>query len=273
MSLSRHTRDWEDLGTVDPLWAILTYPENRFGRGDVASFFRSGEREVEQVLQRTRELGYPRRCSSVLDFGCGVGRLAPALASRFGSYHGVDIAASMIAGAERYHEGLANCHFVVNREDNLRIYGDDEFDLIYTNNVLQHLPSRALIRSYLREFLRLVRPDGILVFQLPDHLSIGKRLQPGRRLYPIFRGLGFGEQVIYRRLGIAPMSTTFVPEREIVPFLSGLGGRILYVQRHLGRPGSDDDETGEPSRPPGENRLYFVTRSGHRDVSGREREE
>ncbi|MGH7862319.1 MAG: class I SAM-dependent methyltransferase, partial [Candidatus Dormibacteraceae bacterium] len=239
MSLSRHAQNWEDLGAVDPLWAILSYPENRFGKGDVESFFRSGDREIDRVMRTAERLGYPRERDSVLDFGCGVGRLAPALATRFQTYYGVDIAASMIAGAERYHARLANCHFIVNREDNLRRFDDGQLDLVYTNNVLQHLPSRTLIRSYLREFARVIRPGGLIVFQLPDHLSFGKRLQPRRRLYPIFRSVGFSEQFIYRRLGIAPMSTTFVPEREVAPFLTGLGGRILHVQRHLGRPGDD----------------------------------
>lgn len=38
MSLSRHARDWEDLGTVDPLWAILSFPEDRFGKWDARAF-------------------------------------------------------------------------------------------------------------------------------------------------------------------------------------------------------------------------------------------
>ncbi|MGH7862288.1 MAG: class I SAM-dependent methyltransferase, partial [Candidatus Dormibacteraceae bacterium] len=73
MSLSRHARDWEDLGAVDPLWAILSYPENRFGKGDVESFFHSGEREIDQLMRAARRLGYPRQLGSVLDFGYGVG--------------------------------------------------------------------------------------------------------------------------------------------------------------------------------------------------------
>lgn len=266
MSLSRHARNWEDLGALDPLWAILSYPENRFGKGDVESFFRSGDREIDKLIREARQLGYPQRFDAVLEFGCGVGRLAPALARQFQTYDGVDIAASMIAGAERYHAHLTTCRFIVNREDNLRIFSDGRFDLIYTNNVLQHLPSRTLIWTYLREFARVIRPGGLIVFQLPDHLSFAKQLQPRRRLYPFFRSVGFSERFIYRRLGMAPMSTTFVPEREVVPFLTGLGGRILEVQCNLGRPG--DDAADDPAQLPGENRMYFVTKQEKRDDPG-----
>ncbi|MGH2461508.1 MAG: hypothetical protein ACRDIY_21850 [Chloroflexota bacterium] len=56
------------------------------------------------------------------------------------------------------------------------------------------------------------------------------------------------------------MSTTSVPEREVTPFLTVLGGRILEVRRHLGRPGEDDADLGDRTQPPGENRMYFVTR-------------
>jgi hypothetical protein len=48
-SLRRHQRDWEDLGDLDPYWAILASPERRFVRWDLDEFFRSGEVEIGQL--------------------------------------------------------------------------------------------------------------------------------------------------------------------------------------------------------------------------------
>ncbi len=39
MSLKRHKQDWEDLGTVDPLWAIHSQPNRKFGKWDINEFF------------------------------------------------------------------------------------------------------------------------------------------------------------------------------------------------------------------------------------------
>jgi hypothetical protein len=46
--------------------------------------------------------------------------------------------------------------------------------VIYTNIVLQHVPSELAVR-YLHEFFRLLTPGGVLVFQLPSH-----RVIPGK---------------------------------------------------------------------------------------------
>ena len=61
---SRHRRDWEELAAVDPLWALM---------------------------KATAELGRPQP-RRVLDFGCGVGRLARPFAARFDEYVGADVA-------------------------------------------------------------------------------------------------------------------------------------------------------------------------------------
>jgi hypothetical protein len=42
VSLSRHKREWEDLGAVDPLWAILSDNQKKFGRWDLEEFFQTG---------------------------------------------------------------------------------------------------------------------------------------------------------------------------------------------------------------------------------------
>ena len=41
--LERHQRDWQDLATLDPLWAIASTPERRFGAWDDDAFMASGE--------------------------------------------------------------------------------------------------------------------------------------------------------------------------------------------------------------------------------------
>ncbi|HZI58619.1 MAG TPA: hypothetical protein VFF39_17695 [Verrucomicrobiae bacterium] len=38
-----HARDWEEMAAIDPLWAILSAPEKRFGSWDIDEFLRTGQ--------------------------------------------------------------------------------------------------------------------------------------------------------------------------------------------------------------------------------------
>jgi hypothetical protein len=57
--------------------------------------------------------------------------------------------------------------YVLNESDSLAVLGDERFDLVYTDLVLQHLPP-DLAMKYLRELLERVAPGGVIVFQLPS---------------------------------------------------------------------------------------------------------
>jgi SAM-dependent methyltransferase len=166
--LARLQDDWHRLGKADPYWAALSLPEKRGGKWSASEFFRTGEEEIARVLERARELGLqvdPRRA---LDFGCGAGRLAQAMARRFDQVDGVDIAPSMVALARRHNRHRKTCRYHLNASTDLRAFGDAAFTFVYTMLVLQHLPPE-LAKSYLREFVRVLAPGGLLVFQLPSH--------------------------------------------------------------------------------------------------------
>ena len=55
-----------------------------------------------------------------------------------------------------------------NTADDLSIFGQNVFDFVYTDIVLQHLEP-ALILRYLTDFFRILSPGGVLIFQLPSH--------------------------------------------------------------------------------------------------------
>ena len=165
MRLKRLQKHWDAFGEQDPLWAILTRPDKKGNRWDRNEFFRSGALEVEGVMAYAASLGVRLRRRSALDFGCGVGRLTAALAAHFEEVVGVDIAPSMIRRAREWTTN-ERCRFVLNETDDLRPFEDGRFDLVYTNIVLQHIPTRH-VRRYLGEFVRVLAGGGLLIFQLP----------------------------------------------------------------------------------------------------------
>ena len=77
--MDRYQQQWENLGSHDPYWAVLSDPTKKGGRWDKVEFFASGRREIEQVLSNLTRLCVPLGSSLALDFGCGVGRLSRAL--------------------------------------------------------------------------------------------------------------------------------------------------------------------------------------------------
>jgi SAM-dependent methyltransferase len=159
---------WEKHARRDPLWAILSDPAKKDRKWGLAEFFETGRREISTLLYQLESLSIPFRKGRALDFGCGIGRLTQALAADFDSVDGVDISETMIGLARKLNRLPEKVRYHVNAESHLKICLDDSFDLIYTSIVLQHVPPELSL-IYLEEFLRVLRPGGLLIFQLPSH--------------------------------------------------------------------------------------------------------
>ena len=166
MRLSALRRHWDEFGKSDPLWAILTAPDKKGNRWSVDEFLQTGRGEISALIAYLDARSLARRRNLALDFGCGAGRLTHALADHFDQVIGLDIAPSMIDIARRLHAGVQNVEFRVNTSSRLESIESGSIDLVYTLLVLQHMAPRY-IREYLAEFVRVLSPGGVLVFQLP----------------------------------------------------------------------------------------------------------
>jgi SAM-dependent methyltransferase len=229
MNLRRTRKNWDDLAEIDAYWAILGYPNLRSGKWDEQEFFRTGEREIERLMATSAELGYPHGRDSALDFGCGVGRVTRALGKNFRASYGVDISGEMLSRANALNANVANCRFVQNDKADLHIFQDDNFDLIYSILVLQHLPSQHVASGMIREFMRILKPGGLLVFHVPTFLPWRRRLQPRRRVYALLKLLGFDRRVLFERFRLAPIQLIAVPEARVKELIDSSKGRILRV--------------------------------------------
>jgi len=159
---------WDAHAERDPLWAVLSNAGTENRQWNVRRFFQTGVNEVALILYHVESHGIGVTYGRALDFGCGVGRLSQALAARFERVVGVDVSRRMIETAATLNRFPDRVSYVWNDAPHLGRFSDARFDFIYTNLVLQHIvPAVAL--GYLREFLRLLTPGGLLVFQLPSH--------------------------------------------------------------------------------------------------------
>jgi SAM-dependent methyltransferase len=167
----RHTaRYWHELGSRNPYGVILTGPDLQPRDWNPDEFFRTGVDDVERLCAELTTLAPRLRRRTALDFGCGVGRITRALAARFDAVTGVDVAPSMIDGAQRLNASIANCTFRLNDAGHLHAFADGTFDFVYSRLVLQHIPPQAAT-VYIAELIRVLAPGGVLMFQIPEPLE------------------------------------------------------------------------------------------------------
>lgn len=157
---------WNELAQRDAFWAVLTGPSGEAKVWDAEAFFRSGRDDIATALERVRAAAGEVPNGKALDFGSGLGRLTQALAGTFEHVTGVDIASAMVERARQLNQQGARCEFVVNDRDDLSLFDSDTFDFVYSRITLQHIEPRYSTK-YIREFCRVLRPGGVLMFQIP----------------------------------------------------------------------------------------------------------
>jgi SAM-dependent methyltransferase len=229
-SLAHLSREWDELAEADALWAVLSTPNRKGGRWTVHEFLAAGEQEIDEQLRRAHAIyGLPGSHGRALDFGCGAGRLVHALSSRFKRVVGVDVSPAMIRHARHLTNGCDNVTFVVNTDPTLP-FGSGSFDFVYTNLVLQHVPTSDMAESYVRELVRVTAPQGIALLQAPHSIPFAYRLQPLRRTYGLLRKLGVPAQRLILRTPLQPMRMTALPRERFEEAVLAAGGELLGIE-------------------------------------------
>jgi SAM-dependent methyltransferase len=221
--LDQLKKGWDEAGRIDPFWAVLSRPDKRGNRWDAQEFFETGIEEIEALMVHVGGLGVALTRGRALDFGCGPGRLTQALVSHFDQVDGVDISPSMIELADKLNRYPDRCHYHTNTETDLTVFGDSTFDFVYSWITLQHV-GPTLAKKYLREFCRVIRPGGLLIFQLPGR-KIGLRSTVGklipRAAMQQYRRVRFRDHPAAEMHGM--------PREETIRFMEDLGTEVLAV--------------------------------------------
>lgn len=246
MELGDLQRNWDDLGRVDPMWAILADPRRHGNKWTAEDFFATGETEVRDYLAVLAELGIEPGHERALDFGSGAGRLTQALSQTFSHVVGLDIAESMTALARRENV-LRNpeperVHFLTNPSSDLRVVDSESVDLLLSIVVLQHM-NNELKSAYLAEFVRVLRPGGVAMFTVPSHAD--------RTLNGLVRRLPNPIQNVYRRhrYGYRSVMEFHTMRRaKVEAAVVAAGGRVVAVQEE------------RMAGPPWKSYLYVVTK-------------
>jgi ubiquinone/menaquinone biosynthesis C-methylase UbiE len=176
--LARMRRDWETRAAADPLFHI----DANEPATDVSKLYARSERIVRKAVDPVlARFGVDPAGQRVLEIGCGMGRLFPALANRFGEVWGVDVSPTMIARGRR--RCPVNATWLVGDGATLTGVRDATIDHVLSFEVFQHIPDPEPVWSYLDETLRVLRPGGTFQVQLRRG-SDTKRQEVFRTLSP-----------------------------------------------------------------------------------------
>ena len=169
--LSKMQREWDERARENARYYVNT--ERTDWKDD--DFFESGRRTVqEEILTDMTNIcqGKDPKQMTVLEIGCGVGRVTRALAEVFGAVHGVDVSGEMIRRATEALADVPNVRFHKNNGADLAAVGDIFVDFAFSSIVFQHIPSREVIANYVREVHRLLRPGGLFKFQVQGDATL-----------------------------------------------------------------------------------------------------
>ena len=157
--------DWNQRAGEDAYYYVA------FGRReqDDEEFF-STARDIVKGLEWDLKRVWGR--DAALEIGCGPGRLMRPLSQHFTEIHGVDVSDEMIRLAKERLLDTPNAFPHHSSGADLSQFPAEKFDFVYSFAVFQHIPSRDVVFSYLREARRVLKTGGILRCQmngLPPH--------------------------------------------------------------------------------------------------------
>ena len=217
-------RVWDSMGEADPLFAVLSFEDKKGKKWEIEEFFATGQEDVGSAERHLGALGIPLGGGRAVDFGCGVGRVTRALSGYFDEIWGVDVAPSMVRAAEELNRGIPGCRFILNSDDELGSFSNDSVDFVFSKITLQHIPPSISLR-YLSEFLRILKPTGVIYFQLSARPKSALRRLEAWLVPEVFRA----KLRALKHLGKPRYRLYWVPREQVVRHVQRGGGVVRSV--------------------------------------------
>lgn len=163
---ARSNAEWERWGASDPYWAVATWEGKQAGGAEAwtpDAFYALGRDDWTVYAQTWRR--HHDVHGTVVDIGCGAGRIASAMHDDFDQVIGIDVSPGMLELA-RSNDPSGDYRLA----DGLRLPVDDaSVDCVFSAHVFQHFDSLSIAASNLREVGRVLRPGGSVLIEAPVH--------------------------------------------------------------------------------------------------------
>jgi len=187
-SIKKSKEKWNSLARKNAQYYIWTEKE-KFTDDE---FRKSGIRDYKTYIKNDELLNQKLQkihAKTALEIGCGVGRVTEYFKDDFEKIYGIDISEEMIQRAKKRlpHEQFT---FIANNGSHLPLE-NETIDFIFSYIVFQHIPSYKIIKEYMNEIYRVLKPGGIFKVQVRG-LEVDKKKW--------YYGVHFNEQKIKKIL-------------------------------------------------------------------------
>lgn len=163
---SQRMRDEWDQRARDNAYHFIASEQESWSEEDFAQSGRDGVYGyVTTDLPRITR-GCDPKTMTVLEIGCGAGRMTRPLAEIFGQVHAVDVSGEMIAQAKSRLADLDNVHLHHTNGVDLSVLGAARLDFAFSFVVFQHIPEIDVIRGYIRQVAERLEPGALFKFQV-----------------------------------------------------------------------------------------------------------
>jgi SAM-dependent methyltransferase len=229
-------RDWDARAAKDAFYYIATWRND----WDVPGFFKSGEEDYERLVAPTLDrFAFAPAGKSMLELGCGAGRMTHAFARHFSYVTAVDVSMQMLDRAKELLPGVENiCWKQANGAD-LNDTPGSSVDFVFSYLVLQHLPNERLVRGYIREMVRVLKVSGICLFQFNGSEKPTMNWK-GRLVWSFIDGLWVIHlaelsRLVARWLGLDPAMVgkswrgTEMTTQRVIEAVNASGGTVLEL--------------------------------------------
>ena len=190
----------------------------------LAGYFASGERVAASLEQLVvQRFGGWQRIGSLLDFGCGYGRVTRFLKLRLARDR--IFASDVLAGALDFQRSQLGVQAFPSTVDPAALACDRRFDVIYVGSLFTHLPS-SRFAAWFGRLAELLEPGGLLAFTVHDEVL----LPPHLEMPP--EGLVFEASSESRTLAGADYGSTWVTPSYVASVIERFG---RYQARRLPR--------------------------------------
>ena len=128
----------------------------------------ANDRQTARVARLVEHIQLPQG-ANILDVGCGIGLLAGILATRYGSYTGVDFSSAMLreARAQADARGLRHCGFLCADAIEVMLENVGAYDAVFMLDISEHVPDREWADIVKAAWLAL-KPAGRIYLHTPN---------------------------------------------------------------------------------------------------------
>ena len=224
--------EWKAWGDLDPLYAVASWAGKKKKGANPwtdEEFYALG---VDwNSFCYAWQANAPFKNGSVLEIGCGAGRLTQMLAAQFQYVTAADVSPGMIAYAKE-HVTVANVNWQVTDGNKLPA-GDATMDAVFSCHVFQHFPDNESQLRTFAEIFRVLKPGGSFLVHIAMHefpqVNRGF-IRFGRLAYRTFLGLRDLKAAAWR----------FLTKFGAPPYIYGTSYEMRPLQQDLRKLGFQD---------------------------------